>query len=154
MSLSGYSPGSFAGYVSGTGSGTVDCDVRVELTLSGGRILLSLSGRLPASNDRRVEAELARPEAVRIRREIERTLQETRPVPSLPLGTFVGTSSAGAGETDGDRIALELRSGGNHVAIAGEAEREGDAVLTIEARLDTEAALAFNRHLERLVWKF
>lgn len=152
MSLSGYSPGSFAGYVSGTGAGTVDCDVRVELTLSGGRILLSLSGGLPASSDRRVEAELARPEAVRIRREIERTVQESRPVPSLPLGTFEGTYSAGAGDSEGNRIALELRGGGNHVAIAGEAERESGAVLTVEARLDTEAAVAFNRHLERLVW--
>jgi hypothetical protein len=151
MTLSGYSPGSFAGSVSGTGAGTVDCDVRVELTLSGGRILLSLSGDLPASPDRRVVAELARPEAVRIRREIERTLQESRPIPSLPLGTFDGTYSAVAGEADEKRIGLELRGGGTHVAIAGEAERESGAVLTVEARLDPEAAVALNRHLDRLV---
>lgn len=151
MSLTGYSPGTFAGYVSGAGAGAVDCDVRVEVTLSGGRIELSLSAGLPASSDQRVEAELARPEAVRIRREVERTLQESRPIPSLPLGTFEGSYSTGSGPPSQGQVALELRGGGNHVALAAEAERESGAMLTVEARLDKEAAVALNQHVERLV---
>ena len=150
MSLTGYSPGTFAGYVSGAGADAVDCDVRVEVTLSGGRIELSFTAQFPASADPLLQADLARPQAVRIRREIERALQASRPVPAIPLGTFPGTYSVAGEGTATVAVELKLRGGGNHVALVARTERESGAELVIETRLDTEAGVGLEGHLERL----
>ncbi len=151
MSLAGYSPGTSTGLVTGSGTDALDCDVRVEVTLTGGRVELSFAARLAGRDDAMLVADLARPEAVRVRREIERALQASRPVPTVPLGSFPGTYATDGASPRTVAVDLSLRSEGERVSLVASCERDERGELTIESRLDRDAGVALNRHVERIV---
>lgn len=140
-------PGSF----SGSGAGAVECEVSVDVAVADGQLVVTQAAALPGRGDPELRVTLERPEAVRVRRELGRSLAAAAQHNHVPLGGMAGAYSTGGPGMIDTIVELSLHKHATGVTLHAECDRPATTPLSLESRLETGAGAALHDRLGGLI---